>query len=149
MKPEFINYFTEIGLSANMIEALNSNYQVLAKAANLDEFDDVLLSETISRENNREYLSLWAFNQKMLCKFTMSNSYDENKIVLFRIKNNVSRFSFINFNFDLVNVRENSILNTSFRTFDNDALYNISASGRNCLNLLQMSWKYFIPNIIN
>lgn len=150
MKKEFNNYLEEISLSKTMIKTVIEKLEYLYLATNVREFDDIFLSE-FSQDGNREYFSLWGFSESMFCKITIAKATrdKENQIVMFRIKENIARFSINNYNYDLKSPLENSFLETTIRTFDMEIPYNISATSKNCDYLMNIVHKYFVPQLIS
>lgn len=147
MKAEFQNYLKDIGLSTVMADTINKKYLILTQAANVKDFDDIIVSEIISKQGNREYFSLWGFTPTLFCKISIIATADVHDIVLFKLKNNIARFSFSNLNYDLINETPQSTLDTLVRTFDMEVPYSIKSSGINCSHLLSVTRKYFISNI--
>ncbi|RXR15968.1 hypothetical protein EQG63_12065 [Flavobacterium amnicola] len=146
MKPEFKEYLESISLSTVMYEAIVKNYDALNLVVNV-EFEDIHFSEKISSGGNREYFSLWAFTPKLICKITVGNiANNDNRIVIFKGGENIARFNVNDFNYDLINPIETSILDCTIRTFDMDIPFGIYASGNNCNNLIKLIKKYIITN---
>jgi hypothetical protein len=146
MKKEHLLYLKEINVSQLMLATIEKKYQLLASVANVKEFDDILISEIISGQN-KEYFSLWGFTSTLMCKISIGTTSDTSLIVLFKLKQNIARFSIKQMNFDFGNLKEDSILDTSVRTFDHDVPYFIKASGINCHHLFEIIKKYFIANL--
>ena len=99
MKKDFENYLHEIGLSEAMFERIMRKYQILVTATDVEEFDDIFLSEGVSNLGAREYFTLFAFTDKLMCKISISKK----DLSIVRIKNHVTLFTIDHRNFSLMN----------------------------------------------
>ena len=91
MKQEFLDYLAKVRMSDVMINAIKQKYQLLCTASNINEFDDIVVSEMISMDGNREYFSLWGFSPNVLCKVSISST-DESKIAVFNQQNKIAKW---------------------------------------------------------
>lgn len=146
MKTEFTTYLKEIGLSEVIIAEVSKKYEILTQASGLIEFDNIFISEIISITGSREYFSLWGFSSTLISKISIART-DKSEIVLFKLKNNISRLLYNNYNYDLVKAKASTILDIAFITFDTEKPYAIRASGLNCDYLMKIINLYFISNL--
>jgi hypothetical protein len=144
MKAEFETYMADIAISKTMREAVIKKYALACVAANVGEFDDIFISEMKNLEGIKEYISLWCFSKTLFCKVNITK---DNKITLFKLLQNIARYSFEGYNYDLNNTTVNSKLHTLVRTFDMDIPFFLKATGTNCSALLMVGKKYFITNL--
>ena len=93
MKVDFRKYLESISLSQVMLDKAIENYKALTIVSNIENFDEIFFSEMKSKNGPREYFSLWGFTETMFCKITIGKTADaENKVVLFKSRENVARF---------------------------------------------------------
>ena len=143
MKNEFEDYLSSIGISTTMLDTIRNKYKDLATAADVEDFDEIFISEGISSELIREYFSLWCFTNKLLCEATISDK----KIGIYRLSDNISNLFINEYNFDLITPSENSKLSLSIRRIDATVGIVLNSSGINCSKLLDVSKKYFVSNL--
>lgn len=143
MKQEFENYLKEINVSEVMQEAVRKKYKMLCTACNIEEFEEIFLSEIISKNGIREYLEIWGFSNHIMCR-----SYIPKKmIVMYRFKKYLRLVLLDEPNFELSAVTNDSNLHYSIRRIDSESPIDFYATGINCKKLLLVSEKYFLPNL--
>lgn len=144
MKDSFKNYFETIQAPATLInraEALISVSQSLFAL----EADDIFVN-TMKNKDQIEYSSLWIFAGDRLveCKEFLSKQ----DVDIVKLGSNLKYYNLVFDNFDnLENVNPQSTAKATLVCEENisSILY---ASGKNCEYLVELSKKYFIPNML-
>ncbi len=142
MKQEFISYLKEIDLSDILSQSIIGNYEKLTNVADIDEFDDIFISEGISNDN-REYFGLWGFTPHMIGFIPITGK----DISIIKIQSVISSFTINEFNFDLKKPSADSKLNCYIKRIHIERSLIFNSTGFNCIQLLRLCKKYFIKQI--
>jgi hypothetical protein len=143
MKAEFENYLQDIKLSTTMLEAVEKKYIVLCTASNVEEFDEIFISEAISNQGFREYFTLWGLRKDIMCRIGIQ----KDELSIFRIKNHISSIEISDRNFNLTSPTETSKLQYSIRRVDAQGSIIFNASGINCAHLMTIAKAYLLSNL--
>lgn len=144
MKKEFINYLDSIGLSKTMTETIVNKYNILKNVYDVD-FDDIFVSEAISNTGNREVFQLYCFTPKIIYRIYITALLAS----AYPIHNYLLVCSYNDYNFDLVKADANSKLTCSIKRLHVTDHMLLNASGINCNQLLLVSKKYLLTNLVN
>lgn len=143
MRPDFIDYLKNIGLSDVMTNIIKEKYLQMISVLEIKEFDDIFISETMSSQGSREYFSLYGFTDSLACRIGIVRG--DPHIGIMRLKGLVRQINILDWNYDLITPDENSKLRYSPVNLDGKGIFTAYASGLNCSKLIYIHKKYIIP----
>jgi hypothetical protein len=142
VKERFERYLQAIGLTQTLIgrvEQIIQFYEQLAPG----EIRDILVTDYIGSDEQREYESLWLFSDLYAMEAKGFVSRDEFDMVC--LCDRVTRWQIQKENYDFASAAYNSRLNIHADT-DARWYYQFKASRENCDNLRDLFLKYILPN---
>ncbi len=145
MKEEFEAYCKKVDLSEIQITRVDNIIQEYSKILN-EPILDIFVNEQLTSEGTRIYLTLWLFTESFCAEAKNFLSVDDFDIAAYKKRVKYFSINKSEFIFGQAPTKKSNMSITASLT---DLLIcQLRASGDNCLALVEIYNKFFLPNLI-
>ena len=145
MKREFSDYLNSIGIIGELFEKIEKIYDFYSEI-NSEEIEDILVTEYITEDGSREYMSVWFFTDNFAMEANNFTNKDKDDFDCVGIKNTIVRWEIIKQDYDFQEITEKSRFNLEIKFASGTKGY-FKSSKQNCNHLKHIFLKYIVPNL--